>query len=176
MLMDKTILLFRHAKSDWNASYDHDHDRPINPRGKHAARAMGRWLAQSGPVPEVILCSTAVRARTTCLLAKDAGRWDAEVQYERGLYHATPSDLMHYLNELTNDVTVAMLVGHQPTWSATTKLLSGQTVTEFPTASIARVDVKLDQWSRCVAGIGRLIWHQYPKRISENYYDADGQI
>ncbi len=169
--MGKTVLLFRHAKSDWDASYDHDHDRPLNRRGKRAARAMGRWLAHTGPLPDLILCSTAVRARSTCTMAKEVGRWSADVQYERGLYHVTPSEWLVFLNELTMDINVIMFVGHQPTWSAVTALLTGSAISEFPTASIARVDINVDQWVLCTPGRGTLVWHQYPKRLPDIYYD-----
>ena len=168
--MNKSVLLFRHAKSDWKATYNQDHDRPLNPRGERASRAMGRWLAEIGPLPDLILCSTAVRARSTCLLAHEAGGWTADVQYERGLYHAVPEDLIRYLQEVSHEAQTLMLVGHQPTWSMTTALLSGQPVTEFPTASMARVDLQIKGWDRSAPGMGKLIWHQFPKRLSESYY------
>ena len=168
--MHKTVLLFRHAKSDWSATYHQDHDRPLNSRGERASRAMGRWLNRTGPLPDLILCSTAVRARSTCLLASEAGEWTADVQYERGLYGASPQDLIHHLHEVTAEIQTIMLIGHQPAWSMTAALLSGQPVTEFPTASMARVDCEAEQWNRVVSGAGKLIWHQFPKRLSENYY------
>ena len=167
--MQKSILLFRHAKSDWNASYDRDHDRPLNSRGKRAASAMGRWLAQMGPLPELILCSTATRARTTCSLASESGQWTSEIHYERGLYHAGPSELFYYIAKFSNDVQTIMLVGHQPTLSATTSILSGQVIKEFPTASMARIDFIAEEWGQCDTGTGKLIWHQFPKRLSEHY-------
>ncbi|MCY4225301.1 MAG: histidine phosphatase family protein [Bacteroidetes bacterium] len=166
----KTILFFRHAKSDWNASYDQDHDRPLNLRGKRAASAMGRWLTHTGPIPDLILCSTAIRARTTCTLASESGQWTSEIQYERGLYHAGPSELFYYIGEVSEDIHTIMLVGHQPTWSATTSIVSGQMIKEFPTASMARIDLLVEEWEHCGAGSGKLIWHQFPKRLPEHYY------
>lgn len=162
-------MLLRHAKSDWNASYDQDHDRPLNSRGKRAAAAMGRWLSQIGPVPDLVLCSTATRARSTCILADEAGVWAARIQYERGLYHATPQDLLHYLQEISDDIQTVMLVGHQPTWSMTAALLSNQPITEFPTASMARIDFQIEHWNLCVPETGTLIWHQFPKRLASSY-------
>ena len=57
----KTLLLMRHAKSDWDADYGLDHDRPLNDRGLRSARLMGRVLADEGLVPELVISSTAVR-------------------------------------------------------------------------------------------------------------------
>ncbi len=172
--MQKTLLLLRHAKSDWNATYGQDHDRPLNSRGQRAADAMGRWLAELGPLPDLILCSTAVRARSTCIIASEAGAWQAEIQYERGLYYATPKDLIHYLQEVPDPIQTVMLVGHQPTWSMTAALLSNHPVNTFPTASMARIDFSVENWERSAPGTGKLIWHQFPKRLPEKYYHHNG--
>lgn len=172
--MSRTVLLFRHGKSDWNAEYGHDHDRPLNPRGKRAARAMGHWLARAGPVPDLILCSTAVRAQATCHLASEAGEWKAEIQYERGLYHAHPSDLLNFLVLVSDDIQTVMLVGHQPTWAMTAQMLSKHPVTEFPTASMARIDFPISSWGLIEPGSGSLIWHQFPKRLPPSIYDPKG--
>ncbi len=174
--MPKTVLLLRHGKSDWKATYSQDHDRPLNSRGRCASRVMGRWLAETGPLPDLILCSTAVRARSTCIIASDAGSWQADVQYERGLYYAAPEDLIHYLQEVSDHIQTVMLVGHQPTWSMTAARLSSCAVSEFPTASMARIDLMIENWEHAAPGTGKFIWHQLPKRLSESYYNQnDGQ-
>jgi phosphohistidine phosphatase len=61
----KNILLLRHAKSAWGDARLEDHERPLNGRGERAAQAMARHLAKKAPRPDLILCSTAVRARQT---------------------------------------------------------------------------------------------------------------
>jgi len=60
----KTMLWMRHGKSDWDAGYGRDHDRPLATRGEKAAKAMGTALANAGFLPDFVLSSTAVRART----------------------------------------------------------------------------------------------------------------
>ena len=61
----RTLLLLRHAKSDWDASYADDHERPLAKRGKKAAALIGRHLAATGQVPDRVVSSTAVRAADT---------------------------------------------------------------------------------------------------------------
>ena len=68
--MKRTLLLMRHAKSDWNDSSLPDFDRPLNARGKKTAPVMGQWLIEHDLVPELILSSTAYRARETTELVK----------------------------------------------------------------------------------------------------------
>ena len=69
----KTLLVMRHAKSDWGAPLGDDHERPLADRGVKAARRMGCFLTDSGSVPQLVISSTAVRARTTAELAAEPG-------------------------------------------------------------------------------------------------------
>lgn len=59
------LLLLRHAKSDWHTESDHDHERPLASRGERDAIRIGRFLTAAGLRPELVLCSTAIRARRT---------------------------------------------------------------------------------------------------------------
>lgn len=170
--MQKTVLLFRHAKSDWHASYDHDHNRPLNSRGKRAAQAMGRWLAKTGPLPELILCSTAVRARSTCILASRSGTWTENVTFKKELYYAAPQNLLKYLQKTADNLQTVMLIGHQPTWSITAELLSNQKIACFPTASMIRIDLNIETWKNAAAGTGNVVWQQLPKKLPKEYYNS----
>ncbi|MET0314259.1 MAG: histidine phosphatase family protein, partial [Hansschlegelia sp.] len=68
----RRLILFRHAKSDWPEDGGDDHGRSLAPRGRRVAGPMGAWLAGRGFRPDLVLCSTAVRARATWDLAKAA--------------------------------------------------------------------------------------------------------
>ena len=70
----KSILLFRHGKSEWNTYYDSDHNRPLAPRGIKAAKKMGLFLANKKQIPDIVISSTAMRARTTFELDIKEGR------------------------------------------------------------------------------------------------------
>src|SRR5919106_1216821 len=75
----KTLLVMRHAKSDWNADYGRDHERPLNERGIGSARLMGKVLSDKGQAPDLVITSTALRAQKTAALAKEAGKWAADI-------------------------------------------------------------------------------------------------
>jgi phosphohistidine phosphatase len=61
----KSVLILRHAKSSWKHPELSDHDRPLNKRGKRDAPIMGRLLKKEDLVPDIIMTSTAIRARST---------------------------------------------------------------------------------------------------------------
>ncbi|GIV61456.1 MAG: phosphohistidine phosphatase [Rhodothermaceae bacterium] len=162
----KTLLFFRHGKSDWDAAFDHDHERPLARRGQKAARKMGRFLAAIGSCPDYIVASSAVRARTTVELAADAGAWPAcPRRVTDALYEAGPADLLAEIRKTPDTRHRLMLVGHEPTWSETISRFIGGGAVRFPTAAMARVDLDIDHWADAAFGDGELIWLVIPKAL-----------
>jgi phosphohistidine phosphatase len=150
----KTLLLMRHAKSDWEADYGADHDRPLNRRGAKSAKLMGRVLAEEGLVPGHVISSTALRARTTAELAIAEGRWEAEMTLNRALYEEGPKGVLAAAASAP-DVSRLMLVGHQPTWSMLVAALTGEAA-EMKTATVAVVDLDLEAWAGLPGATGAL--------------------
>lgn len=67
----KKVYLIRHAKSSWKDFSLDDFERPLNKRGKSDAPLMGAKLHDKKVVPDTILSSPAVRAKTTAeIIAK----------------------------------------------------------------------------------------------------------
>jgi phosphohistidine phosphatase len=150
----KTLLLMRHAKSDWDADYGLDHDRPLNERGLRSARLMGRVLADEGLVPDLIISSTAVRARRTAELAIEAGDWEAELVLDRSLYEEGPRAVLE-AGASAPDVSSVMLVGHQPTWSMLVSALTGERA-DMKTAAVAVIELDLNSWAELPGASGTL--------------------
>ena len=90
----KSVILFRHGKSDWDAKYDSDHDRPLAKRGIRDAKRMGKFLSKRAEVPELILSSTALRTRETTKLAMEAGNWDVDIELEKKIYEASLEEII----------------------------------------------------------------------------------
>lgn len=163
--MEKRLILFRHGKSDWAAPFERDHDRPVAPRGIKAAQQMGRLLAAAGQVPDRVVTSSALRAKTTASLAAAAGGWGCPIDVTDALYEATPAVVMQLIQQQSDSVASLMLVGHEPTWSQLTGLLAGGPVV-FPTAAMVRIDFELASWADLSAGQGQLIWLLPPKLLT----------
>lgn len=159
----KTLLLMRHAKSDWNAGARSDHDRPLNERGLAAARFMGSHLTDSGLAPDHVISSTAVRAITTAKLAAESGAWGAEIEPEARLYGSGAAEVISVAADRGRGGTL-MLVGHQPTWSMLVAELSGE-MAEMKTATVAVIDFTFDSWSALGGEIGQLRDVLHPREI-----------
>ena len=67
----KRLLLLRHAKSSWHDPALTDFERPLNRRGRAAARAIGDYLVRNDLLPDLVLCSAAQRTRETLAFIQD---------------------------------------------------------------------------------------------------------
>jgi len=161
----KKLFLLRHAKSDWQAAYDSDHERPLAKRGVRAARLMGRFLTAIGEPPEAIVTSSARRARTTVELAAKAGKWRCPIRVTRNLYDAGPEAVLHEIAGEADVHESLLVAGHQPTFSEVASLLVGGGHVAMVTAALVRIDLEIDHWSELDAGDGILAWSVTPKLL-----------
>jgi phosphohistidine phosphatase len=162
-----SLILFRHAKWDWDAdSTGDDSLRPLSRRGRQAARTMGRFLASARQVPDLAMTSPAVRAEQTLRLAMKAGAWECPVRVRPALYGEVV-DLMEEIRNVSVETRTLLLVGHEPTWSTAARLLTGAAQIHFPTAAMLRLDFELDGWRDIGAGAGRIVWLVVPRLFEE---------
>ena len=130
------LYLLRHAKSSWKDSTLSDHDRPLAPRGRRASKAIGRYMRDHDFEPELVLCSSAKRARQTLERLGPAGL-DARIEPE--LYGAGARDLLARLHQVPEAVASVMLIGHNPGMQQLALLLAGLD-DKFPTAALATLE------------------------------------
>ena len=104
----------RHAKSSWDNPKLADHERPLNKRGKRDAPRMGEHLNQEDKIPDVILSSSATRARKTVEGVLETLSFDGEVKIFDDLYHSGPRTYIELLSKLPEGINTAMVVGHNP--------------------------------------------------------------
>ncbi|MDX1690429.1 MAG: histidine phosphatase family protein [Acidimicrobiia bacterium] len=159
------LILLRHAKSDWDAAFDHDRERPLNPRGRRAAASMGRALRLMHRVPDRIVTSPAVRARTTVEIAAAAGTWDVPIEVEDRLYGGGVDDVLGVLRERGGDARRMAAVGHEPTWSALAAAIIGGGSLRVPTGMAMGLDVP--EWTRLGHRSGRLLWMLPPRLLTD---------
>jgi phosphohistidine phosphatase len=157
------LYLLRHAKSSWADPGLADHDRPLNSRGRRAAKAIGRHLRDQGIEPQLVLCSSATRARETL----ERIGYAAHVEPE--LYGAGAGALLARLRKVPAAVPSVMLIGHNPGLQELALLLSrpGAGVRElaakFPTAALATL--ALPSWSTLDRGTAELIDFVRPRDL-----------
>lgn len=142
----KTLLLMRHAKSSWKDDALDDHERPLNKRGRDAAPKLGRLILGHRLLPDVVLCSTAVRARQTCQLVTHEWKRPVEINYLDELYLCPADRFASLLRRLSVDVECVLMIGHNPGMAEfleSTVGFSGK----FPTGALAWLTADVPMWS-----------------------------
>jgi phosphohistidine phosphatase len=157
-IAERRLYLLRHAKSSWKEQGLADHDRPLAPRGRRAAKAMRRHLREQGVEPELVLCSTARRARETLEGIEPAlGRGAIRVEAE--LYRAAPAALLARLHAIAPAVRSVMVIGHNPGLEELAQLLAGQgtRAEKFPTGALATLAFRGSGWGALDRGGAELV-------------------
>ncbi|MGA3215540.1 MAG: histidine phosphatase family protein [Acidimicrobiales bacterium] len=162
--MPHALIIFRHSKSDWSADESgSDLDRPLAKRGRKAAKLAGRFLADSGAVPDSVICSPARRARATLALASEAREWESAVRESAALYDGGVEGLIDEVRVEPETTQLLMVVGHEPTCSETVSFLIGGGLLRMPTAALARVELLVNSWDEVARGTGMLTWLVVPR-------------
>ncbi len=150
----RTLQLLRHAKSSWDDPGLDDRDRPLNDRGRTAAALTGARLRAADAAPQLILCSTAVRARETCerlIAALDA---PPSCRYDDRLYLASGRRILDLVRTLDDAPPRVMVIGHNPGLQMLASALgvaadpkgAVRLRRKFPTAALAEFDFAASGW------------------------------
>jgi phosphohistidine phosphatase len=170
----KSLLLLRHAKSSWDNPAAADFDRPLASRGKKSATVMGQYLIGAVGAPEVVLCSTAARARETWRRIAALAAAPIEARFLEELYMAAPERLLAILGRLPDEVDCVLVIGHNPGLEQLARLLCqdgdaeslARMTEKFPTAALAEIRLDIPRWWDIAPGRGRLRRFVIPKDLA----------
>jgi phosphohistidine phosphatase len=160
----KTLLLLRHAKSDWDDPSLRDFDRPLAARGERDAPRIGKALRKRGLLPDLIISSPAARAKETIEAVITAAKMDADVHFDETVYGASSPELISLITRLPDAASCVLLVGHNPGLEDLVGRLSGSHE-RMPTAALACIEFQIDHWEDVNDGAGRLAWLLTPKQL-----------
>lgn len=162
----KTLILMRHAKSDWSHGLP-DHERPLNTRGQNAAPVMGNWLQDHGLQPDQVLCSSAKRTRETLdRLGLDL----PEPQISRALYLASPQGILETIQKCIGHTVLC--IGHNPGMGSLAQALvqsppAHSRFGAFPTGATLVCRFQTESWQDISAGMGELIGFAVPRDYTD---------
>ena len=150
------LVLLRHAKAEPAGSVA-DALRPLALQGRKQAARVGPDLVAAGVVPEVVVCSDAVRTRQTWdLLKAGLGDNEPEVTFSPEVYTAGVEEILDLLGAVDPRVRTVLVVGHEPTMSAVAAYLAGP---GSDPAALAQVQVGVPTASYSVLEAG----HSWPE-------------
>jgi len=142
----KILLILRHAKSSWKEPDLQDHDRPLNNRGMRDAPRMGKLLKELDLVPDLIISSTAKRAKDTANAIAETSKYKGKIDLNHSLYASSLDDYLIALRFVSDDFNKVLIVGHNPVLEELVHALTGK-LEHLPTCALARIDPMIRSWS-----------------------------
>ncbi len=159
----KKVYLIRHAKSSWEDFLLDDFERPLNKRGKFDAPLMGVRLHDKKIMPDTILSSPAIRAKTTAeIIAKKIG-FEKEIVFIKDIYEASATTLHNILTKIEDKKNIVFLFGHNPSLNelAENYIHFNENI---PTCAVVEIEFNCNSWADISAENARLVSFDYPKK------------
>ncbi len=162
----RDICFVRHAKSSWDHPSLADYDRPLSPRGFADAPMMARKMADLKLIPDMIITSGAVRAKTTAefFFNQFSLRPDQMVVDDR-LYEADTETVYKVIREAPDSAQFIYLFGHNPTFTWVANAMSGVQIDNVPTCGIVHAQCILSSWHKFKPEYAGFIGFHYPKQF-----------
>ncbi len=141
---ERTLILLRHAKSDWSG-HEADAARPLAERGRRQAPDAGRWLAANIDSIDLAVVSPASRARSTWDLVSAELDLPPRTRIDDRVYAASCDELLNVVRDLSDVLETVVLVGHNPGLEDLASLLTGERA-PMPTSALAVITMS-GTWS-----------------------------
>lgn len=148
-----TLVIIRHAKSDWSRPIS-DRDRPLADRGRKQAPKTGAWIAAHIGTPDLAIVSTAARTRQTWEAVAAELDEEIETEFSEAAYTFDGRNLRRLVAEFPSSAETVALVSHNPAVEELVETLTGEWV-PMPTSAIAVI--RLPDWSSAGMEAGRLV-------------------
>jgi phosphohistidine phosphatase len=166
----KVLGLLRHAKSDLDDLALRDFDRGLNERGRRGAEMIGAHARALGLGWDRIVASPAERVRAT-LAASGIG---PQAEFDERLYLADAATLMAVVREAGQEAGRVLLAGHNPGLHELIfrlvapeheNALFDAASEKLPTATLAVIELDIDDWLDISAGCGKLTHFARPRDL-----------
>src|SRR5579875_2967317 len=167
----KTLTLLRHAKSSWDDPVKRDFDRPLNPRGRRAARTVGREMRSLGLSFDRAVASPARRVIQTIEEVEQSFGQIAP-DYDERIYLASLATLVEMVHETPDSVAHLLLVGHNPGLEELALFLAGgegplraEVEIKYPTGTLAEIEFSSEHWREIGQGDGTIVRFIRPRDL-----------
>ena len=162
----KHLYLIRHAKSDWSDESQSDFDRGLNKRGKKAIFTMSDALQKKKVMPDLILSSSAKRAKLTAKGLANEMEYQGEIKYIDALYMAEPIEVISIIQKIKDKYDNVFIVGHNPETTELTDLLLDDYIDNVPTLGVVALQLPIKHWKKFKPEKVKLDFFIYPKMYS----------
>lgn len=158
----KRLYLVRHAKSDWIDASLPDIERPLNDRGRVDAPKMAQTLVDKNYIPDLIITSPAVRAKTTADFFVDTFQ-NVPFEIDKKLYHADIDDIINTCIHIDDENKSIMIFCHNPGITYFANVICDANIDNVPTTGVLVIDVDTPTWENLDMSKLVLVDFLYPK-------------
>jgi phosphohistidine phosphatase len=162
----KTILLMRHAEVREENYNLHDFEHPLSLKGLENAQFMGNILYKNSMRPDLIISSTAKRAKQTAILLQSSAEIENPIDFLDNMYEASPLTLLNIALNIKDKNDSVLLIGHNPGVEGFIEFLTTKKLSMTST-SIAEVKLNIETWKDLSANCGSLETILHPEDLSE---------
>ncbi len=167
----KTLLLMRHTKSSWKDENLSDLERPLKKRGKKDAKLIAKEIKKNDLIPDLILSSTATRAKETVEVLTETLDYQGKIKYLDEFYMGEPQDFIDALKDVKNKYDIVLIVAHNPGLEAYLQIIDGE-IEAVPTGGLGYLVLVLDDWKDIsLETMGDLIGFWKPKELRDKDKD-----
>jgi len=159
----KQLYIIRHAKSSWKDFSLDDFDRPLNKRGENNAPFMGKILKEQKILPDIIISSPALRAKTTALSIAKCIDYEANISFDKNIYEASYTTIESKLKTIDKKNNIVFLFGHNPGLNMFAYEYIGL-YQNIPTCGIVKIEFDCNSWENISPSNAKLIFFDYPKK------------
>ena len=149
----KNLFLLRHGKSLWNNTGVPDFERTLNHRGIKDADHLGKYLARTNTVIDLILCSPSTRTRQTLEEVRPYLEPQPQTRFEDSLYGADPESVLSLIAKVPKEIPSLLVIGHNPWIAQLSYSLSPDGEVRdhiqlgFPTCSLFKAELESTDWN-----------------------------
>lgn len=160
----KTLLLVRHAKSDWNSPASSDFERPLNDRGKRDAPAMAHRLLDKKIKIDAFIASPAKRAKKTAsIFAKEYSEDKDKIIFKEELYAAPEEIFFEVIKGVNDKFNSIAIFSHNPGITDFANSLTDVRIDNIPTCGIFAIKINAKSWADFKDAEKEFWFADYPK-------------
>ncbi|MEM6523445.1 MAG: histidine phosphatase family protein [Bacteroidota bacterium] len=163
----KKLYLLRHARTLEKTGEQKDIDRELNSIGLQNSTRMGINFNNKKEEFDIIITSSAVRAKTTAsLIAEQIAYNTSKIHINEEIYEASIRSLLKVVNQLKDEWDSVLIVGHNPSITYLSEYLTSEEIGDMTTCGVAKIKFNTNSWLEVSEGLGKLVSYEYPDLLN----------
>ncbi len=160
--------MVRHAEAE-TSGFQTDSARQLTEKGRYDAYGLGVYLRENDIIPEMAICSPAIRTRQTLHGILESISI-AYREYPEGLYDAQARHLYEWTKGVESRHRVVLIIGHNPAVHIYARSLAGslsvkspERFISYPQGTMTAFDCDCESWRQLNPGKNRLTDYVTPE-------------